>query len=125
SGVDTALSGQSGETPNLVSSNPYPADRSAAEWLNPSAFARPAAGTYGNLGYNNMNGPGVVTLDAALSRSFQIREKMSLQVRGEAFNLPNRANFDTPVSTLNSGSFGQIQDTGDPRILQVAMKLVF
>lgn len=44
---------------------------------------------------------------------------------GEAFNLPNHANFNTPVATLNSGTFGQIQAAADPRIVQLAMKLVF
>lgn len=72
-----------------------------------------------------MKGPGIFTVDMALVRLFRIREKTTLQLRGEAFNLPNRANFNTPVATLNSGSFGQIQTTGAPRIVQIAMKLQF
>jgi hypothetical protein len=52
---------------------------------------------------------------------------MSLQLRGEAFNLPNKANFSTPVATLNSGTFGQITSTGTngPRIIQLAAKFLF
>jgi len=125
SGVDVALSTQGGQTPNLVNPNPYPATQNVSNWINSSAFQNPAPGTYGNLGYNNLRGPGTVTLDMNLSRSFPIREKMSLQLRAEAFNLPNRANFNNPVSTLNSGAFGQIQATGDPRIVQFAMKFIF
>jgi hypothetical protein len=131
SGVDTALSGQTGETPNLVGGvSPYVSDRgcSAAPcitWITSKAFSSAATGTYGNLGYNNLKGPGSFNLDVALSRIFPLAERRSLQVRGEAFNLPNYVNLNTPVATLNSGSFGQIQGAGDPRILQLAMKLVF
>jgi len=89
------------------------------------AFTSAAPGTYGNLGYNNMKGPGVVTLDMNITRSFRLRERMSLQFRAEAFNLPNHANFSNPTSALNSGNFGLITAAGDPRIVQLAMKLLF
>ena len=135
SGVDSALSGQTGETPNLnLAVSPYSINRNGCTiapcvaWLAPSnagAFTSAAPGTYGNLGYNNLKGPGVFTLNVALSRTFPIRESMSLQVRAEAFNLPNHTNFNTPTATLNSGSFGQILSAGDPRIVQLAMKFVF
>jgi hypothetical protein len=125
SGVDAALSTQPGQTPNLVNANPYPVNQTVTNWVNASAFASAAPGTYGNLGYNVMRGPGTFTVDMSLVRSFRIREKMALQLRGEAFNLPNRANFNNPVSALNSGAFGQIQVAGDPRIIQVAAKFLF
>jgi len=46
-------------------------------------------------------------------------------LRAEAFNIINHSNFGNPVSSLNSGSFGKIQTTGDPRIMQFALKYVF
>ena len=73
-------------------------------------------------------------LDMGISRTFAIGEKKTLQLRGEAFNLPNHLNPSTPVATLNSGSFGKIQSdisgtsglsAGDPRIIQIALKLIF
>jgi hypothetical protein len=127
SGVDSALSTMPGQTPNLANLNPYPARQTVTNWVNASAFTSAAPGTYGNLGYNNMKGPGFFTLDLSLVRSFKVRENMSLQLRGEAFNLPNKANFSTPVATLNSGTFGQITSTGTngPRIIQLAAKFLF
>jgi hypothetical protein len=127
SGVDTALSAMPGQTPNLVNANPYPANQTVTNWISASAFAVPAPGTYGNLGYNNMKGPGFFTFDMSLVRTFRIREKMSLQVRGEGFNIPNRANFSNPTSAFNSGTFGQITSTGlnGPRIIQLAAKFLF
>jgi hypothetical protein len=71
----------------------------------------------------------------ALSRTFAIRERQTLQFRAEAFNLPNRANLSVPTSTTNSGgAFGAIRSdisgtqgltAGDPRIIQMALKFVF
>jgi hypothetical protein len=124
SGVDSALSGQTGETPNLVG-DPYPAQQGPNRWINAAAFGPAPTGSYGNLGYNNLKGPGVFNMDVALSRTFPIWEKRTLQFRAEAFNLPNHVNFNTPVAALNSGTFGQIQAAADPRIVQLAMKLVF
>jgi hypothetical protein len=127
SGTDVALTTMPGQTPNLVSQNPYPRNQTPTNWINAPAFAAAAPGTYGNLGYNNLRGPAFFTLDMSLVRSFRIREGMALQLRGEGFNLPNRANFNTPVATLNSGNFGQIITTGanGPRIIQLAAKFVF
>ena len=124
SGVDSALTATPNQTPNQIG-NPYPSEQTVRNWISASAFSVPAQGSYGNLGRNNLKGPGSVQVDAALSRTFQIREKKTVQLRAEAFNLLNHANFSPPVSPLNSGSFGQIQSALDPRIMQFALKFIF
>jgi len=63
-------------------------------------------------------------------RSFPIRkgplaESQSLQVRGEAFNLLNHANFNNPTASVSSSSFGRVTTAGDPRIVQLGLKFVF
>ena len=40
-----------------------------------------------------MRGPGNVTFDLALSRTFKLSERFSLQARAEAFNILNHTNF--------------------------------
>src|SRR5262249_53401433 len=92
SGVDQALTTVASQPPNLVNTNPYPANQTVNRWINASAFAAAAPGNYGNLGYNNMKGPGVFQLNLALSRNFPVGEKRALQLRAEAFNLPNHLN---------------------------------
>jgi hypothetical protein len=124
-GVDRALTALSNQTPDQVQANPYPEKRTIDNWINASAFALPALGTYGTLGRNNLKGPGIFQFDLALARTFPIREGKTLQLRGEAFNILNHANFNVPVSSLNSGAFGKIQSADDPRILQFALKFVF
>ena len=139
-GVDGALTGQPTETPNLVGGvSPYVSDHGCSpapciQWLTPKAFAAPPAGSYGNLGLFNIKGPEVFQFDMALIRIFQVSEKKSIQLRVEAFNLPNTLNPAVPGATTNSGNFGQILgdisgtsglSAGDPRIIQFAVKYVF
>jgi hypothetical protein len=136
-GVDSALSGVSttGQRPNLVQSDPYCANRTVNCWLNFNAFGAPAPGTLGNLGINNLTGPGYFDLDLALSRRFKIRERQTIEIRAESFNLENRANFLNPAAAslvggtvnnaLNSSTFGKIQSDVSPRIMQFAVKYAF
>lgn len=124
-GVDNALTGIGGQRPNLTGSNPYCATQTITCWLNFSAFGSPAAGTLGNLGNNNLEGPGYFDVDVAVSRRFAIREHQTFEIRAEAFNIQNRANFLNPTATLNSSNFGKILTDVSPRILQFAMKFAF
>ena len=132
-GTDVALTTAPGQTPNLVG-NPYPTNQTINKWVDLGAFAKQAPGTYGNLGQNNLKGPGVFQLNVALSRTFNVWEKKSIQLRAESFNLPNHLNAAPPASALNASNFGQITSDisgnnglsgGDYRIIQLAMKFVF
>jgi hypothetical protein len=125
SGVDGALTGSTAERANLILPNPYAPAKNAAQYLNPAAFQAPATGTYGNLGIASIEGPGWVTIDMGLVRNFRIRESQALQLRGEAFNLPNHTRLDNPTTALNSSTFGKILTAEDPRIVQVAVKYTF
>lgn len=139
SGVDAAFTGIGNQRPNQVLENPYPANRNVNLWVNPSAFEQVAAGGYGNLGANNIQIPGNLQIDMSLSRMFSIRERQKAQFRFEAFNVPNRLNAAAPNLTLNNPSFGKITSdistsagaqasgpgSGDPRVLQFALKYLF
>ena len=135
-GTDRALTTAPAQTVNLVDpANVYNSNKSVDHWLNTSAFALAPLGTYGNLGQNNLKGPGQFQLNMALSRTFRVRgEKGAIQIRAESFNLPNHLNPAAPVNNMSASTFGKILsdvsgnnglDAGDPRIIQFAMKLVF
>jgi hypothetical protein len=72
-------------------------------------------------------------LNARLSRTFQIRERLRLEGIAEAFNLLNHVNGVTLNGTFGSGaypgnpspSFKQITAVADPRTLQLALRLSF
>ena len=124
-GVDQALSGTNDQRPQKVLSNVYNPQKNIRQWLNPAAFAQPAAGTYGDMGPGTIEGPGFFGIDTSVTRKFQIKERHTMEIRGEAFNVLNHVNPLDPVGTLTSSTFGQIQAASDPRILQLALKYVF
>jgi len=132
-GTDRALTATQDQRVDLVLSDPYAPNKSAAQYLNPAAFAQPATGTYGNLGRNTVAGPRNIRIDMGLTRTFQVREKQSIEFRAEAFNVPNYVNLGNPSAAnlnLSSSNFGKILSTatgsaGDPRVMQLALKYVF
>jgi hypothetical protein len=124
-GVDRQLSGNGNQRPNQILEVPLCSDPRPSCWINPAAFGQPALGTLGNSGRSSVSGPGFQEVDTALSRIFHVRENMSLEARGEAFNLMNTFRAGPVTTALNSPQFGQILTALDPRILQVAMKFVF
>jgi hypothetical protein len=123
-GTDASLTGVGQDRPNVVGS-PYATSSNPLVWINASAFVPNAAGTYGNAGYNSLIGPGFFNVDTNLTRFFQIREHQRIELRFEFFNTLNHTNFSGPVSSLKSATFGLIQSSLDPRILQFAMKYTF
>ncbi|MBO0859221.1 MAG: TonB-dependent receptor [Chloracidobacterium sp.] len=100
-------------------------------YLNPAAFALPTIGALGNVGKNNLSGPSLFTWDTGIFKEFPfVSERVRLQFRAEFFNVLNRANFTSPANnsltpSLSSTGFGTIQNAGDPRVGQLALKLVF
>ncbi len=124
SGVDRELSGVANQRAQQLLANPY-GNKSLTNYLNPAAFGLPATGTLGNMRPRNIQGQGTWQFDVALSRIFRVRENQRLEVRAEAYNLTNSLHPGNPITTLNSGIFGQINTSGDPRIMQFALKYLF
>jgi len=103
----------------LRSANP------TCRWLNAAAFGTPAFGTLGTAGPGILEGPGQWTLDAGLTRTFNIIEGHQLEFRAEADNVLNHTNLNNPNVSVGNASFGRITSTGDPRIMQFALKYLF
>jgi hypothetical protein len=94
-------------------------------YLIPSGFAPPALGAYGNLAKGALRGPGLLNTDLGVFKYFSVKENVKMQFRAEFFNAFNRANFNSPGTAVNSGSFGNILSARDPRIGQLALKVLF
>ena len=126
SGIDNSLTGiVSDRRPDQVLADPYAPNKTLDRYLNTAAFRQPPNGSYGNLGRNNILGPGSIRIDAGLTREFRVREGQTVEFRAEAFNVPNHLNPDPPNLTLTNSTFGRILSAADPRIMQVALKYVF
>ena len=88
---------------------PSVGDPGPNQWFNTAAFSMPAFGTFGNAGRNILEGPGYQNVNlAVLKQRARCAGSTRLQLRAEAFNLFNRANFDLPDNFFGSPTFGQI-----------------
>lgn len=90
-----------------------------------SQFPRPATGTDGSLGRNAYRGPGFAEIDLSLAKRIAITERVSTQIRLDAFNALNRVNLNNPVSDLSSGSLGRSTGTYTPRAFQAGLRVAF
>lgn len=101
-------------------------------------WSSPGAG-FGNERRGEYSGPGFEDVDVAVEKDTNITERLSFQLRTDAFNILNHPNFSQPSSSFtpatapgSAGTFGQLTSTrfpvgdfGSSRQLQVSGKLVF
>jgi outer membrane receptor protein involved in Fe transport len=126
SGTDRRGNGVPGtQRVNYVGGSVYTADRSINAYLNPQAFAMPAVGTFGNIGFNTLRGPKAIDLDISVLKGFPIWREQQLQFRAEFFNFPNIANFNNPVNNFSNPAFGRIQTAGAGRNIQLSLRYQF
>jgi hypothetical protein len=97
------------------------------QYFDPSAFALPALGAFGNLGHYAVRGPGRDNWNLSLFKSFVFSETRGsrLEFRVETFNIWNHTQFNQVSNNFANGDFGQFTSTFDPRILQLGLKLYF
>jgi hypothetical protein len=103
---------------------------------NGSVIVPPAQGTYGNMGRDELVGPGMAEWDLSVTKNWTIKERYSAQFRVEGFNITNTTQFAVPQANLSSPStFGKSQATinaggisisaGAPRQIQLGLRLTF
>jgi hypothetical protein len=110
--------------PNLVG-DPTGAE-TVQQWFNPAAFQAVSSGTFGNAGRNILRGPGWSTFDFSLSKRIDLGSRIGAIFRWDVFNAFNRANFGLPVRDRASSAIGTINSlAGDPRIMQLSIRLMF
>ena len=72
-----------------------------------------------------MRGPSYRNVDLALSRRVPLSGTTALELRAEAFNLLNTPPLGNPNAVFGAANFGTITTAGDPRVIQLAIKLHF
>jgi hypothetical protein len=148
--VGSALSGaDSVQRPDVVPGVLFylhPSSAPGGKVINSAAFTTPVPATaQGDLGRNALRGFGATQWDITLRRQFRFTERLSLQARGDFFNILNHPNFGSPINYLSSPQFGQatvmlnsylgsggqggglspLYQIGGPRSIQLALKLQF
>jgi hypothetical protein len=104
-------------------------------FFDPTVFAKPAVGTFGNLKRNALRGPNYWRTDASLFKKFRFTESKELEFRVETVNLFNHVNLDQPDAFIGdpanpNANAGRITNTAfggtDPqRNFQFALKFKF
>jgi len=112
------------DRPN-VTGDPSLENPTAERWFDTGAFSMPPFGSFGNAGRNIVEGPGYQNVNLALMKLVPIGPQARLQLRLEAFNVLDRANFNQPDNFLGSATFGQVLSAQSPRRLQLGAKLIF
>jgi hypothetical protein len=139
-GTNVSGTGENQDRVNLVgdpfANVPVLKGTTAVQYFNPAAFAKPAAGTYGNMGRYALYGPGFGSADVSIFKKTPITERIVTEFRVEIFNVFNRTNWANPNATFTSGSFGQLTATkngssgaglgfGEARNVQLGLRIVF
>jgi TonB-dependent Receptor Plug Domain. len=97
------------------------------QWFDRTAFPAVPVGSFrfGNSGRNILDGPGTFSINTGLSRRFRFTETKALQLRLEAFNITNRANFNLPETKVDVLNGATISAAKSPRQLQVGLRIEF
>ncbi len=83
--------------------------------------------TEGTLGRNAIRGPGFINMDIALAKHFKFfdKDRLDAELRLDAFNVFNHANFANPDTNIFDSTFGQVSTTQGPRVVQLALHVRF
>jgi hypothetical protein len=123
---NNAFAGFTTQRPNVVGNPNLPADqRTSNKWFDTSAFSVAPIFTLGTSTRNPVRGPDYRNVDLAFIRRVPIERKTSFEFRVEIFNLLNTPQFNQPNAVVNTAGFGSINSALDPRVVQLAVKILF
>jgi len=111
--------------PNQVGDPNSGAAHTITSWFNTAAFVPNASVAPGNAARGSVIGPGFWRQDLSLFKNLSITERVKTQLRMEAFNVFNHTNLNTVDMRFGQPTFGQVTSARDPRILQLAVKVLF
>ena len=116
------------DEPEFAGGDLHISHRPDAPGFNATLFSLPALGTLGNARRRFFYGPGADNTDFAFSKTTALWEQYALELRAEAFNVFNHAQFFGPAAVqgnLSASNFGQIQTASPPRLLQISGRITF
>jgi hypothetical protein len=96
--------------------------------FNTALFPEENLGQLGNAKRRIFYGPGIENFDMTLQKGLRLSDAKSLELRAEAFNVFNHAQFYGPAAVdgqREDPNFGQIESAAAPRLMQLAVKFSF
>ena len=110
--------------PDRNFAEPITGQQTIHQWFNPAAFSAPANG-FGTASRGSIEGPGIVAVDASLSRTVALGDTRSFEARVTANNVFNTVQYSGIDSTQNSLTFGQVTSAAAMRTLVVIARYRF
>ena len=101
-------------------------DLNASRYFDTSVFSVAGPFTFGNTSRfsPDLRSPSTFNMDFSIFKGFKFREKLSAQIRAEAFNGFNHPTWGNPGLTVNQpGTFGVISGANGNRTMQLGLKV--
>jgi len=136
-GSDPSNTNSVGGLPDRIADgNLARSDRTVKRWFDPTAFAPPAQGRFGNSGVNILEGPGLNLHHLAVTKNFKVTERWKVVYQASinnifnhpAYNFPN-ANISVPAQvgqlfqTWEGGGSGR--EVSDARHVYMRLRIEF
>jgi hypothetical protein len=122
------ITGSNTEGPRIgvvAGCNPYTGSSDPFDRLNAACFFAPPIGSTGlDSGVYWLRNPGLVNFDVSVQKDIFIKERARIQLRADAFNVFNHANFTGMNTTLNFNSYPTTPNgvvNGSPTITSTAL----
>jgi hypothetical protein len=132
-GADITGGGDAGRVVLIGDPNLSRGQRQPERWFDTSVVKRPGPGDFGNSSRLPVRGPGINNWDLTLFKNVPIRNRSTVQLRWEVYNLFNHtqwldvdrvARFDAAGNQVNT-RFGQVITARSPRIMQGSVRFIF
>jgi len=120
------------QRPNILRDAALPGDRATParlqQWFDTTAFAQPAAFTFGNAPRTlpDVRSDSLKNVDFSLFKEFPFLEHNTVQLRAESFNGFNTPQFGVPGTVLGASDFGVVNtQANNPRQIQFGLRVIF
>jgi len=116
--------------PNLTGASITAGGGSLHQWFNPAAYTAPTntpgfCDFFGNAPRNSILGPGIVSNNMALSKTMQMGDVRSMEIRATINNVFNTVQYAGVGTTVNSQNFGEVTSAGAMRSFQFTARFRF
>jgi hypothetical protein len=116
--------------PNLTGISPTAGGGRLQEWFNPAAYSEPSPTSgfcngFGTAPRNSIQGPGTVTNNMSLSKTMQLGDTRSMEIRAILSNAFNTVQYKGIDTTEGTPQFGEVTSVGQMREFQFSARFRF
>ncbi|HEX3892032.1 MAG TPA: TonB-dependent receptor [Terracidiphilus sp.] len=119
--------------PNLTGASVTEGGGTLKQWFNPGAFSEPVSttgnlypcGVFGNAPRNFIAGPGTISNNMSLSKTMQLGDTRSMEIRATLNNAFNTVQYSGVDTNVASPTFGQVTSVASMRSFQFMARFRF